>query len=44
MQIDHGRYTDFIEKNIAVVIFSVSKANREFRYDVLKEFRKKRFK
>ena len=31
-----------IKKNIAVLIFSVSKANREFRYDVLKEFRKKK--
>ena len=32
-----------IEKNIAVLIFSVSKVNKEFRFDVLKEF-KKRFK
>ena len=33
-----------IKKNIAVLIFSVSKANREFRYDVLKEFREKKIK
>ena len=32
-----------IEKNIAALDFSVSKANKEFRYDVLNEFRKKRF-
>mgnify|MGYP007063394612 CR=1 FL=1 len=30
-----------IEKNIAVLDFSVSKANKEFRYDVLNEFKKK---
>ena len=29
-----------IKKNIAVLIFSVSKVHKEFRYDVLKEFNK----
>ena len=30
-----------IKRNIATLIYSVSKANKEFRTDVLKEFRKK---
>ena len=30
-----------LEKNIAALIFSVSKVNKEFRFDVLKEFKKK---
>ena len=30
-----------IKRNIASLIYSVSKANKEFRSDVLKEFKKK---
>lgn len=30
-----------IKRNIAILIYSVSKANKEFRNDVLKEFKKK---
>ena len=32
-----------IKKNLSVLIFSVSKAQKEFRYDVLKELKKKKF-
>ena len=32
-----------IKQNIAVLGFSVSKAMKEFRYDALKEFKKKSF-
>ena len=39
----YSRYGNIIEKNIAALDFSFSKANKEFRYDVLNEFRKKRF-
>ncbi len=31
-----------IKKNLSVLIFSVSKAQKEFRYDILKEIKKKR--
>ncbi len=33
---------DIIKKNISVLIFSVSKAQKEFRYDVLNELKKKK--
>ena len=33
---------EIIKKNIAVLGFSISKVFKEFRYDVLNEFNKKR--